>query len=205
MNKKKTKNQPSTINSVHFILTRTKPSLTTITSQLYTMHRIPCKTTLHAKCKKKNEDKKNLKPNKRNGILICWKILGQSTCVCVCALTLQFHYKCKCFTHAISFLLDLLFLSHVCDFSSSVYLFCNIQRLMHSQTNGANNKEKKLELVPCCTATQFSSLDLLYVESNTTATRKTLPNMVVEACGCLWSAQQSATGQHQIRNWDLWF
>lgn len=55
------KNKPSTINSVHLTLTRTKPSLTTITSQLYTMHWIPCKTTLHTN-KQKNSIKKIWSP-----------------------------------------------------------------------------------------------------------------------------------------------
>ncbi|KAJ6643812.1 Inhibin beta B chain [Pseudolycoriella hygida] len=48
-----------------------------------------------------------------------------------------------------------------------------------------NSKSKSLELIPCCTATQFSSLQLAYMESNNSATQKTLPNMVVEACGCM--------------------
>lgn len=60
-----------------------------------------------------------------------------------------------------------------------------IQKMMHSKNSSSHNREKSFELVPCCTATQFSSLQLLYMESNTTVTRKTLPNMVVEACGCM--------------------
>jgi TGF-beta receptor, other len=47
------------------------------------------------------------------------------------------------------------------------------------------NGTKHLELVPCCTATQFSSLQLFYMDSNKTATGKQLPNMVVESCGCM--------------------
>lgn len=41
-----------------------------------------------------------------------------------------------------------------------------------------NSGGKQLELIPCCTATQFSSLQLFYMDSNNTATQKTLPNMV---------------------------
>ncbi|XP_033236864.1 inhibin beta A chain [Drosophila pseudoobscura] len=48
-------------------------------------------------------------------------------------------------------------------------------------TNGTN---KSLELVPCCTAKQYSSLQLVVMDSSNTATLKTLPNMVVESCGC---------------------
>lgn len=59
----------------------------------------------------------------------------------------------------------------------------NTQNMLRNQST--HNKEKSLELVPCCTATQFSPLQLFYMENNSTATRKTLPNMVVEACGCM--------------------
>ncbi|XP_016991277.1 growth/differentiation factor 8 isoform X2 [Drosophila rhopaloa] len=48
-------------------------------------------------------------------------------------------------------------------------------------TSGAN---KSLELVPCCTAKQYSSLQLVVLDSSNMATMKTLPNMVVESCGC---------------------
>ncbi|XP_037925991.1 growth/differentiation factor 8 [Hermetia illucens] len=44
--------------------------------------------------------------------------------------------------------------------------------------------ERTLELIPCCSARKFSSLQLLYLDSNKTAILKTLPNMVVEVCGC---------------------
>lgn len=44
---------------------------------------------------------------------------------------------------------------------------------------------RNLELVPCCAATKLSPLQLFYTDSNHTATQKTLPNMVVEACGCM--------------------
>uniref|UniRef100_A0A1A9X484 TGF-beta family profile domain-containing protein n=1 Tax=Glossina brevipalpis TaxID=37001 RepID=A0A1A9X484_9MUSC len=46
------------------------------------------------------------------------------------------------------------------------------------------NRGKHLELVPCCTAKQYSSLQLMFMDSNNTATQKTFPNMVVESCGC---------------------
>uniref|UniRef100_A0A336K1S4 CSON007957 protein n=1 Tax=Culicoides sonorensis TaxID=179676 RepID=A0A336K1S4_CULSO len=48
-----------------------------------------------------------------------------------------------------------------------------------------NSGGKQLELIPCCTATQFSSLQLFYMDSNNTATQKTLPNMIVSSCGCM--------------------
>lgn len=50
---------------------------------------------------------------------------------------------------------------------------------------GKSSGGKPLELIPCCTAKQFSSLQLVYVDSNNTGTVKTLPNMVVESCGCM--------------------
>ncbi|KAL4712435.1 hypothetical protein ACJJTC_007451 [Scirpophaga incertulas] len=45
--------------------------------------------------------------------------------------------------------------------------------------------ERRIEFKPCCAPTTFSSLQLLYVDSNNTVTQKTLPNMVVETCGCM--------------------
>ncbi|EDV99048.1 inhibin beta A chain [Drosophila grimshawi] len=47
-----------------------------------------------------------------------------------------------------------------------------------------NGSRKPLDLVPCCTAKQYSSLQLVVLDSNNSATVKTLPNMVVESCGC---------------------
>ncbi|KAL7290101.1 growth/differentiation factor 8-like [Trichogramma pretiosum] len=44
---------------------------------------------------------------------------------------------------------------------------------------------RRNEIVPCCSPTQLSPLQLLYVESNNSIAHKTLPNMVVEACGCM--------------------
>ncbi|XP_075151406.1 activin beta chain dawdle [Haematobia irritans] len=44
--------------------------------------------------------------------------------------------------------------------------------------------QRNLELVPCCTAKTYSSLQLLMMENNTTGILKTFPNMVVESCGC---------------------
>ncbi|EEB10320.1 Growth/differentiation factor 8 precursor, putative [Pediculus humanus corporis] len=44
---------------------------------------------------------------------------------------------------------------------------------------------KKVELVPCCTATHLSPIQLIYMDNNETITQKTLPNMVVDACGCM--------------------
>ncbi|KAH8418834.1 hypothetical protein KR222_010752 [Zaprionus bogoriensis] len=48
----------------------------------------------------------------------------------------------------------------------------------------SNGTRKPLDLVPCCTAKQYSSLQLVVLDSNNTATVKTLPNMIVESCGC---------------------
>ncbi|EDW57868.1 inhibin beta A chain [Drosophila virilis] len=47
-----------------------------------------------------------------------------------------------------------------------------------------NGTRKPLDLIPCCTAKQYSSLQLVVLDSNNSATIKTLPNMVVESCGC---------------------
>ncbi|GAB0086382.1 growth/differentiation factor 8 [Sergentomyia squamirostris] len=44
---------------------------------------------------------------------------------------------------------------------------------------------KTLRMTPCCTATEFSALQLFYLDSNNTATQKVLPNMIVEGCGCM--------------------
>ncbi|TMW52330.1 hypothetical protein DOY81_002587 [Sarcophaga bullata] len=55
-----------------------------------------------------------------------------------------------------------------------------LQKLLNKPTK----RRKNLELVPCCTAKQYSPLQLVYMDSNNTATQKTFPNMVVESCGC---------------------
>uniref|UniRef100_A0A0A1X9X5 Inhibin beta B chain n=1 Tax=Zeugodacus cucurbitae TaxID=28588 RepID=A0A0A1X9X5_ZEUCU len=57
-----------------------------------------------------------------------------------------------------------------------------LQKIALSRRN--NRDSKPLELVPCCTAKQYSSLKLVFMDSNNTATQKTFPNMVVESCGC---------------------
>ncbi|XP_021937532.1 growth/differentiation factor 8 [Zootermopsis nevadensis] len=56
-----------------------------------------------------------------------------------------------------------------------------IQRLLYLHSSSA----RQLELVPCCSPTKLSSLQMLYVDNNQTITHATLPNMVVEACGCM--------------------
>lgn len=56
-----------------------------------------------------------------------------------------------------------------------------IRRLMAKR----GNADRKNDIVPCCSPTQLSPMQLLYVDSNNTITQKTLPNMVVEACGCM--------------------
>ncbi|XP_011696480.1 PREDICTED: growth/differentiation factor 8 [Wasmannia auropunctata] len=45
--------------------------------------------------------------------------------------------------------------------------------------------QRKNKIVPCCSPTQLAPLQLLYIDTNNTITQKTLPNMVVEACGCM--------------------
>ncbi|CAL7937301.1 unnamed protein product [Xylocopa violacea] len=57
-----------------------------------------------------------------------------------------------------------------------------IRRLL---TKNGNTIHRRSEIVPCCSPTQLSAIQLLYVDSNNTITQKTLPNMVVEACGCM--------------------
>ncbi|KAF2882318.1 hypothetical protein ILUMI_23883 [Ignelater luminosus] len=44
---------------------------------------------------------------------------------------------------------------------------------------------RKLELTPCCAATQFKPLQLFYMGNNKTITTKILSNMIVDACGCM--------------------
>ncbi|XP_050319449.1 growth/differentiation factor 8 [Bactrocera neohumeralis] len=57
-----------------------------------------------------------------------------------------------------------------------------LQKIALSRRN--NRDSKPLELVPCCTAKQYSPLKLVFMDSNNTATQKTFPNMVIESCGC---------------------
>lgn len=60
--------------------------------------------------------------------------------------------------------------------------FSILQKFM---LNGRTNHAFRPELTPCCTATQFQSLQLVYMDNNKTLTTKVLPNMIVDACGCM--------------------
>ena len=60
------------------------------------------------------------------------------------------------------------------------YIVNCLQKYFYSVSN-----EMKAEFKPCCAPTTFSSLQLLYMDSNNSVTQKTLPNMVVESCGCM--------------------
>uniref|UniRef100_A0ABD2W920 TGF-beta family profile domain-containing protein n=1 Tax=Trichogramma kaykai TaxID=54128 RepID=A0ABD2W920_9HYME len=60
-------------------------------------------------------------------------------------------------------------------------IFPCLQRLLSK----VKTFHRRNEIVPCCSPTQLSPLQLLYVESNNSIAHKTLPNMVVEACGCM--------------------
>lgn len=57
-----------------------------------------------------------------------------------------------------------------------------IRRLL---AKSGSTVHRRSEIVPCCSPTQLSAIQLLYFDSNNTITQKTLPNMVVEACGCM--------------------
>lgn len=51
---------------------------------------------------------------------------------------------------------------------------------------GKNNQRgSRPELTPCCAATQFQPLQLVYMDGNKTLTTKLLSNMIVETCGCM--------------------
>ncbi|XP_046425583.1 inhibin beta A chain-like [Neodiprion fabricii] len=52
-------------------------------------------------------------------------------------------------------------------------------------TKHGNGLRRENEIAPCCSPTQLSPIQLFFVDSNNTLARKTLPNMVVEACGCM--------------------
>lgn len=56
------------------------------------------------------------------------------------------------------------------------------QKVMFTSTKGP---QTRLELTPCCAATQFQPLELLYLADNKTVQKKILPNMIVNACGCM--------------------
>jgi len=71
-----------------------------------------------------------------------------------------------------------------CDWFSFIGIWTNWNLLKLQKILSTNGTRKPLDLVPCCTAKQYSSLQLVVVDSNNTATVKTLPNMIVESCGC---------------------
>lgn len=53
-------------------------------------------------------------------------------------------------------------------------------RLMHS----SRDNKKKLEMIPCCTGTSYSALEIIRLDNNNTAAKEELPNMILESCGC---------------------
>ncbi|XP_032677367.1 bone morphogenetic protein 2-A isoform X2 [Odontomachus brunneus] len=57
--------------------------------------------------------------------------------------------------------------------------------IMWLNKKGNEVQHQKSEIIPCCSPTQLSTIQLLYIDTNNTITQKTLPNMVVEACGCM--------------------
>ncbi|KAG5860816.1 hypothetical protein JTB14_038117 [Gonioctena quinquepunctata] len=57
-----------------------------------------------------------------------------------------------------------------------------LQKVMYSETRRHGARP---ELTPCCAATQFQPLQLVYMDSNKTVTTKLLSNMIVETCGCM--------------------
>lgn len=61
------------------------------------------------------------------------------------------------------------------------FLHFLLQNLFRSKSD----KAKKLELIPCCAATRFSSLQMLYLDESNSPVVKTLPNLIVESCGCM--------------------
>lgn len=67
--------------------------------------------------------------------------------------------------------------------SSDIFLIIlfGLQKVM-----GKNNQRgSRPELTPCCAATQFQSLNLIYMDGNKTLSTKLLSNMIVESCGCM--------------------
>ncbi|KAJ8923596.1 hypothetical protein NQ315_010175 [Exocentrus adspersus] len=57
-----------------------------------------------------------------------------------------------------------------------------LQKVMYGQNR---RRGARPELTPCCAATQFQPLQLVYMHSNKTLTTKLLSNMIVETCGCM--------------------
>ncbi|VEN42597.1 unnamed protein product [Callosobruchus maculatus] len=58
-----------------------------------------------------------------------------------------------------------------------------LHKMMYGKTS--NDGGGRPELTPCCAATQFQPLQLVYMDSNKTVTTKLLSNMIVETCGCM--------------------
>ncbi|CAH1393540.1 unnamed protein product [Nezara viridula] len=46
-------------------------------------------------------------------------------------------------------------------------------------------KGPALEITPCCAPTKLSSVQLIYMDQNGTFIQKTIPDLTVEACGCM--------------------
>lgn len=51
--------------------------------------------------------------------------------------------------------------------------------------NTNKSPQARLELTPCCAATQFQPLEMLYMSDDKMVQKKVLPNMIVNACGCM--------------------
>ncbi|XP_019873441.1 inhibin beta chain [Aethina tumida] len=55
-----------------------------------------------------------------------------------------------------------------------------LRKLINGESRQRGNRP---EITPCCAATQYQQLQLVY-KVNTTVSTKILPNMIVESCGC---------------------
>lgn len=57
-----------------------------------------------------------------------------------------------------------------------------LDKVMYETSKSRGNRP---ELTPCCAATQYQPLQLVYMDNNKTLTTKVLSNMIVETCGCM--------------------
>ncbi|KAJ3639354.1 hypothetical protein Zmor_002717 [Zophobas morio] len=57
-----------------------------------------------------------------------------------------------------------------------------LRKVMYGQSKSRGSRP---EYTPCCAATQFQPLQLIYKSNNNTVKKDLLPNMIVDSCGCM--------------------
>ncbi|XP_065339765.1 inhibin beta chain-like [Cloeon dipterum] len=80
---------------------------------------------------------------------------------------------------------DAFFCRGSCSTVASVAHSGSVHSTLIQRAASSSLAKDKVDLAPCCTPTKMASLQMLYVGEDNAVILKTLPNMIVESCGCL--------------------